>query len=233
MARPHSPSTSRRTISTPAPVSSPATAARRWATDECAFVMRRPSRPEALLLLLAALALLSGVVLVVPPRGPRGPGPPPSAPPTATPAPQVVALPRGYGVAIGFGYGTAADLDQLGPAWYYDYGAGGADWPRHPRVLMVRPAEGADDETLRERVLAHPGHWWMLGNEPNDPHQDNLDIYAYTRYFAHTAARIRALDPTAGIMPAGLANADTRWAAALRAEYMRQTGQPLQVDAWN
>jgi hypothetical protein len=201
--------------------------------------MRRPTLRDLILLALTGLWLLALAALVLRPPAPaQVPRPaarliPLPATATATPGPQLAPLPRGYGVAVALDKGTAADLDLLGPVWYYDYHAEGADWGSHPRMLMVRPADKLSDADLRHLVATHPGHWWMLGNEPNDPNQDNQEPAAYARFYARTAAVIRVADPTAGIMPGGIANADTQWAAAFRTQYERLTGVPPQVDAWN
>jgi Glycosyl hydrolase catalytic core len=199
--------------------------------------MRHPTLRDLILIALTGLWLLVLAVLVLRPEAPAPirQFPPTAVPdtPTATPGPQLAPLPRGYGVAVAGDKGSRADLDLLGPVWYYDYHAVGADWGSHPRILMVRPADKLSDAELRHLAAIHPGHWWMLGNEPNDPAQDNQEPAAYARFYAHTAAVIRAADPTAGIMPAGIANADTQWAAAFRTQYEQMTGAPPQVDAWN
>jgi Glycosyl hydrolase catalytic core len=199
--------------------------------------MRHPTLRDLILIALTGLWLLVLAVLVLRPAAPapiqQFPSTRVPATPTATPGPQIAPLPRGYGVAVAGDKGSRADLDLLGPVWYYDYHAVGADWGSHPRILMVRPADKLSDAELRHLAAIHPGHWWMLGNEPNDPAQDNQEPAAYARFYAHTTAVIRAADPTAGIMPAGIANADTQWAAAFRTQYEQMTGAPPQVDAWN
>jgi hypothetical protein len=199
--------------------------------------MRRPTLRDLILIALAGLWLLVlGVLVLRPAAPPQMARPTPAsatATPTATPGPQIAPLPRGYGVAVFGDRGSRADLDLLGPVWYYDYHAEGADWGSHLRILMVRPTDKLSDAELRHLVALHPDHWWMLGNEPNDPAQDNQPPATYARFYAHTAAVIRAADPTAGIMPAGIANADAQWAAAFRTQYEQMTGAAPQVDAWN
>ncbi|HUS16735.1 MAG TPA: glycosyl hydrolase [Chloroflexia bacterium] len=196
--------------------------------------MHRPTRREIGLLVLGLLAMLGGLVLILPPAGPEQRGLPLPLPATATTVPRApVALPRGYGVAVGYNRGTATDLDLLGPVWYYNYQTRGVTGAHHPYVLLLRPADMPSDSGLSSLITANPGHWWMIGNEPNDPNQDNQSAAAYTRYYVHTAAIIKAADRTAGILPAGIADADPKWAAAFQAEYLRQTGAPLDVDAWN
>jgi hypothetical protein len=144
-----------------------------------------------------------------------------------------VPLPQGYGVAVGYGNSRAADLDRLGPVWYYDYSFRTADWPGHTHVLLTRPLDSASAQELQAAARTRPGHWWIIGNEPNDPSQDNLSPAAYAAYFARTAALIRQADPTAGIMSAGIGNADAGWSQQFVDATIAWTGTPPDLDAWN
>ena len=73
----------------------------------------------------------------------------------------------------------------------------------------------------------------MVGNEPNDPHQDDLSPGAYAAFFHRFATAARAADPTVRMASAGIANADCEWAAAFRDSYREQYGEYPAVDAWN
>ena len=180
----------------------------------------------------AALALLvAGYVL-----GHLIPWPGWGDPPPAPPPPIRAALPQGYGVAAGFDAAGAvpADLDRLGPVWYYDYRFRSTDdQPGHQRLLLIEARSEAHAGELTALARTRPGHWWILGNEPNDPHQDNLTAAAYARWFVRTAAVIRAADPTAGILSAGIADADAGWAQAFVAATVAWTGAPPDLDGWN
>ena len=181
------------------------------------------------------VALFGALVLVLPPRGPeQGAGIIPAVTPSATAlGAGHAALPRGYGVALAAD-SPPADLDRVGPVWYAGPAASGPDEPGHPHVLVLDGPPGPSDSALARLVAAHPGHWWILGAPPGPPEQDTSpDLATYTRFFARVAARIRAADPSAGIMPAGIAGADARWAADFAARYATLTGAPLDVDAWN
>ena len=71
-----------------------------------------------------------------------------------------------------------------------------------------------------------------MGNEPNDPNQDNRTPEAYAflyRVFEEWAAEA----PRCGILPAGIANADWQWAERFRQEYFDRFGRYPRVDGWN
>lgn len=103
-------------------------------------------------------------------------------------APRFRALP-GSGRAVA----RPLDLDAMAPLARLlarRYGPGGTFWRAHPDVA------------------AHPVHAWQIWNEPN------LDLYwggrpdvrAYARLLRSSAAAIRAVDPRAEIVTAGLPN---------------------------
>jgi len=125
----------------------------------------------------------------------------------------------------------AVALDRLGPVWYYTYSFVGDAEPGHLRVYLVPPQY--DDLNLDKAVRTHRGAWWIIGNEPNDPFQDNLSPAAYAGFFHRASRLIRRADPTARILPAGLANADWTWADAFLRAYSAQYGHAPHTDGWN
>jgi hypothetical protein len=122
-------------------------------------------------------------------------------------------------------------LDQLGPVWYYTYSIEGPVDARHHRVMVVLPH--TDEARLAAAMRSRPGSWWMIGNEPNDPYQDNLSPAAYAAFYHRVLRVAQRADPTARLMPAGIANADWRWAEAFREAYREAYGRYPRVDAWN
>ncbi len=126
-------------------------------------------------------------------------------------------------------------LDHLGPVWYYQYGFDGPNLPGHQRVYMV-PIHFDDDALLaamRRAARSGPGTWWLVGNEPNDPYQDNLSPSAYAAFYRRVERLARWADPSIRLVPAGIANADWRWAQAFRESYRAQFGRYPRVAAWN
>jgi hypothetical protein len=126
---------------------------------------------------------------------------------------------------------TSAALDLLGTVWYYTYSVDTTSIPGHQRVFLVRP--GYDDEGVIQILRENPGSWWMVGNEPNDPYQDNLSPGAYAGFFHRFVEMARATDAHARIASAGIANADWEWANAFREQYLAQYGRYPQLNAWN
>lgn len=138
--------------------------------------------------------------------------------------------PRGAGVVV-VNEVTAEQLDLLGPVWYYRYGYEGEELRGHARVLLVRPH--FDSVAVRQALRQHPGAWWLVGNEPNDPFQDNLSPAAYAAFYHRFARLAWGVDRSCHLVPAGIANADWRWAQAFRDSYVQQYGEPPRVAAWN
>jgi len=72
-----------------------------------------------------------------------------------------------------------------------------------------------------------------VGNEPNDPYQDNLSPSAYAAFYHRVARLARRADLSLRLVPAGIADADWRWARAFRESYRAQFGRYPPVAAWN
>ena len=132
---------------------------------------------------------------------------------------------------VRIGPASAAALDLFGPAWYYQYRFDGPDIPGHQRVYLIPPC--FDDTALIRAMHDHLGAWWLVGNEPNDPAQDNLSPGAYAGFYHRALMAARRADWSAHIVPAGIANADHTWAAAFREAYRAQYGHYPPVAAWN
>jgi hypothetical protein len=143
--------------------------------------------------------------------------------------------PRPRSGVVVIAWTTSAVLDRLGPVWYYQYGFEGPDLPGHQRVYLV-PPHFDDDKLLaamRRAARKGPGSWWLVGNEPNDPNQDNLSPAAYAAFYHRVSRLAKRADLSLRLVPAGIADADWRWAQAFRESYRAQYGRYPQVAAWN
>ncbi len=127
--------------------------------------------------------------------------------------------------------GRPDDLARLGPVWYYEYGFAGEALPGHHRVYLVRPAFAQQE--LLQAMRDRPRTWWFVGNEPNDPFQDNLSPAAYAAFYHRVVRTAQRSGSPVWLTPAGIANADWRWAEAFRASYRQQFGYDPPVDGWN
>jgi hypothetical protein len=126
---------------------------------------------------------------------------------------------------------TSEVLDALGPLWYYQYGFAGPGLPGHQRVYLVSPF--FSDERLEQALHDNPRSWWLVGNEPNDPYQDNLTPATYAAFYHRFLGIAQRKAPSCRIAPGGIANADWRWAEAFRRSYRAQYGRYPRADAWN
>ena len=140
-------------------------------------------------------------------------------------------MPRGFGVAIGYGLGGATELDRLGSVWYVDYDYRGAVLDRHPRLFLVESR--ADLKPAAAVARIHPGEWWQFGNEPNDPNQDNISPTEYARRYREFYFLLKRADPSARIVVAGIADADWKWAEEFRSSYRAQFGRYPHRDGWS
>jgi hypothetical protein len=122
-------------------------------------------------------------------------------------------------------------LDKLGDVWYYDYQYASPSALGHRRLFMVR--WGPFDDALRERMRQNRGAWWAAGNEPNDPNQDFRSPAEYAQFYHDFYQFAKRVDARCKVVPAGLANADWRWAGEFRREYYRLYQQYPPADGWN
>ena len=128
---------------------------------------------------------------------------------------------------------TAEQLGQLGPVWYLDWSWSKPAIGDHQRLYIINCDEV---ETQGPRIAAamksSGASWWALGNEPNDPNQDNRSPEEYAllyRAFEEWAAEA----PQCGVLPAGIANADWQWAEQFRKAFFERFGRYPRVDGWN
>jgi hypothetical protein len=138
-----------------------------------------------------------------------------------------------FGVGVGDALVTAAQLDALGPVWYMDWGWQEPTLAGHERLYVISCSEvAADRGRIPAAMLASGGAWWSLGNEPNDPNQDNRTPEEYAELY-HIFESWAAKAPRCGILPAGIANADWQWAQSFREAYRQKYGRYPHSDGWN
>lgn len=146
-----------------------------------------------------------------------------SRPPFATP----------FGVDVGDVPATAGQLDALGPVWYMDYHWDTPTLSGHGRLYVIRSWEVRGDRgAILSAMQASGPAWWSLGNEPNDPNQDNVSPEEYAELY-HTFEGWAIKAQRCKILPAGIANADWNWAEAFRKAYRQKYGRYPRVDGWN
>jgi hypothetical protein len=122
-------------------------------------------------------------------------------------------------------------LDNLGDVWYYDYQYASPSAAGHARLFMVR--WGPFDDRLGDLLRQNRGAWWAAGNEPNDPNQDWRSPAEYAQFYHDFYQFAKRADASCKVIPAGLANADWRWAGEFRREYQRLYKRYPPLDGWN
>jgi hypothetical protein len=138
-----------------------------------------------------------------------------------------------FGVDVGDFPATAEQLDAIGPVWYMDYRWNTATLEGHERLYVIRCWEvRLDRGAISSAMQASGSSWWSLGNEPNDPNQDNVSADEYAELY-HTFEGWAKEAPRCRIVPAGIGNADWMWAEAFREAFHQKYGRYPRVDAWN
>jgi hypothetical protein len=138
-----------------------------------------------------------------------------------------------FGVTIGDFPATAEQVDAIGPVWYMDYRWDSPTLEGHERLYVVRCWEVKPDRgAIASAMVASGSAWWSLGNEPNDPNQDNVSAEEYAElYYSFEGWAKEA--PRCRIATAGIGNADWMWAEAFREAFRDRYGRYPRVDAWN
>ena len=154
-----------------------------------------------------------------------------------------IALPRErYGfIATSADWRQTFDVAQLGGGWYVDANPpacatspGGMD-----RALLIRVLNWSADRIprLESMVDAHPGSLWLVGNEPDCIHQDNVLPEDYAGIYHQIYTIIKDRDPTARVSPGGIVQPTPlrlAWLDRVLDEYARLNGDALMpVDVWN
>jgi len=138
-----------------------------------------------------------------------------------------------FGVGVGDAPVSAAQLDALGPVWYMDWTWRTPAIGGHQRLYVIGCAEVKGDRgRLPAAMRASGAAWWSLGNEPNDPNQDNVTAEEYAELY-HIFEGWADQAPQCRILPAGIANADWQWTEAFREAYRERYSRYPQVDGWN
>lgn len=160
---------------------------------------------------------------------------------------------------------SVADPEQWGLGWYLNFGAlgqpvGDMEYMRvvHTRqdkywngsawvysdTFTIKPSLSDTPGGLGPAVTAHPGSWWVIGNEPDRgpnpnwswwPGQDGIYPQLYAQAYYSVYHFIRERDPNARIGPGGLVQVtpsrlqylDLVWQA-----YQDRYGTPMPLDFW-
>lgn len=181
--------------------------------------------------------------------------------PLQLPAPYSLPWRTGVGIPDG-GIPTSFQWPDPRPGWYLNWStgleetepaegpspaavAGGLPFTTPPDadvgmefMPMINVPQGKLNLTpawITAVARAHPGHTWLIGNEPDVRWQDNATPAQYATAYHDAYTAIKAGDPTAQVAIAGLSQI-----TPLRLEYLDQVwaayqdhyGEPMPVDVW-
>lgn len=144
--------------------------------------------------------------------------------------------------------GDPQQLVTLGTRWFIGNVAAGTPLPagaiQSPEVGMAE-AQAAPD-ALRQQVLAHPGAFWRMGNEPNvRKSSGEMTGEAYARALHDAVATMKATDPTAVIVGPNIINFDFtcilcpgyesghQWMDEFISSYENDFGSLPPIDVWS
>ncbi len=128
---------------------------------------------------------------------------------------------------------------RLGAGWYLDWRVRerlATERPQHWQMIRlsrgcVYPSKAA----IAWLAQRYPGNIWVIGNEPDNPLQDNIFPEEYAQVYHQLYSLIKAADPSAQIAVAGVTQATPLRLAyldrVLRA-YEALYNQPLPADWW-
>jgi len=203
---------------------------------------RPPSTPEPIVPTPTSLGALNDVPEIgTPTATPEGAKPPaPGVPPTAAAAPVPLGRER-FGVGVALGPITEFAVEELGVGWYLDW----AVRERPPRPAgadfwqMVRVSEDGYHpaaQVIRAVAAANPGSFWIIGNEPDVPWQDNTTPERYAELYRELYQLLKDADPTAQVVVGGVSQPTPLRLAYLDRildTYQQRYGRPMPVDVWN
>lgn len=91
-------------------------------------------------------------------------------------------------------------------------------------------------QTVRELADTHPGHLWLIGNEPDVRWQDNTTPEVYAVGYHDLYTTIKAADPTAQVAIGGVSQVTPlrlRYLERILDWYQQTYGTTMPVDVWN
>jgi len=144
---------------------------------------------------------------------------------------------------IGFGMSTKADpvfwTTELNASWYLDWKTTPVSSAVKPEYWqMIRLSKNGTHPFINEIVRLvnnFPGHVWIIGNEPDNIWQDNLDYSQFTRFYHDLYYLIKYYDPTAQIAIGAISQPTPlrlKYLNMVLVEYMNLYGHKLPLDWW-
>ena len=144
---------------------------------------------------------------------------------------------------IGFGMSTQADpaywTHNLNASWYLDWKTTPISSAEKPEYWqMIRLSKAGTNPSIEDIIALvdnFPGHVWIIGNEPDNIWQDNLDYSQFARFYHDLYYLIKYYDPTAQIAIGAISQPTPlrlKYLDLVLAEYLDLYGHKLPIDWW-
>ena len=146
-------------------------------------------------------------------------------------------------------FGVAAAAGDVAPALNLDLSFGSyLNWKLHanpPRPQgvqfwqMIRLSEAGhrpDLATIAQVIDSQPGSFWVIGNEPDVPWQDNVTPQRYAEIYHELYYFIKGRDPSALLVIGGVTQPSPLRLAYLDTildSYQARYGTKMPIDVWN
>ena len=137
-------------------------------------------------------------------------------------------------------------LRVVGLPWYIDYTFQTGGIPTGAQKAMkVRTGATARSSGVAAAARARPGSYWLIGNEPNAPGQDDVSPESYAESLHDYVALIKGADPTAKIVAPEVLNFDRtctgcpgfpagrEWVEGFLRAYREAYGEFPPIDVWS
>lgn len=137
-------------------------------------------------------------------------------------------------------------LRVVGLPWYMDFSYNPDGIPQGAQKAMkVRTGRLTTTKGVTEAARARPGSYWLIGNEPNAPGQDDVSPESYAQSFHDYVNFIKGADPTAKIVGPEILNFDhtclgcpgfpagREWLTGFIRAYRERYGDFPPIDVWS
>lgn len=144
---------------------------------------------------------------------------------------------------VGFGLSTRTHAYgwavRLGAGWFLDWGT--RRWPRDipltywQTIRLSFQGGHPDERDLTLLVRENPGSTWIIGNEPDNPYQDNISPELFARYYHDYYQKIKDIDPTAKVAVGGVTQPSIlrmKYLDRMLLQYREAYGMNLPADWW-
>ncbi len=153
------------------------------------------------------------------------------------------------GVGLGWGVGTEEQIKAIGASWAYDWGPGNWNLTRlketsYEWVPMFHNTSSTSEAKIASIAVFRKendlGHYWLIFNEPDFIHQDNITPEEGAKRYKELREQIKKYDLEAKLIVGGVfytgtvsGGADMGWLRSFRGEYYNLYKEWPVVEGWH